>query len=97
MEKSNFLASLKLYATSWTKREDLTEYFDEESLASIITAVVEVNKDYGHLQIKITRKEGICYAKISKDSTLKEGDIVDLRKHKIITLERGNQRIQRVE
>lgn len=90
----NIFSSLVIYA-KWTvkSRRDFTS----EEINAVETAVV-VPSEYGCSVMFNMIGGGACYIPLSNDSTCGEGDLVDLNKASLITLEKpGEEDIYRVE
>lgn len=79
----NIFSNLKIYAGKWNVKE--TRSFSSEEKSSIAQAVV-VASQYG-MSVQFTLKEGgLTYIPLSNDSSLGEGELVDLSKAQLVTL-----------
>jgi hypothetical protein len=102
----NIFASLKVYAGKWAPKANMVDdnnqpienprNLTEAEVASIFSAIV-VPSEYGN-SVEFTRVGGgKSYIPLDRDSTLGIGDIVDVTKAKILTLEKqGEDDILRV-
>lgn len=93
-----FLSSLQTYGQSWeeTAREKLTE----EDVKSVKSAkVVTKEQEWGtSVSICLVMKDGgQKFVPLSRDSSLEEGDTVDVKSIEIITLERDGEVIHRAD
>lgn len=92
---SNIFAKLRIYAGKYqvTNRRNFTA----EEIAEVSLAIV-VPSQYGN-SVEFNRKSGgKSFIPLSRDSTLSVGDIVDMDKAVILTLEKdGSDSILRVE
>ena len=90
----NIFASLKKYSTPWTVKS--VRDFYEEEIDSVINAVV-VESQYG-LSVQFNMKAGgKTFIPLDNSSSLGIGEVVDLRKAKLTTLQKyGEDDIFRV-
>ncbi len=91
----NIFAGLQSYAAKFQVKE--TRSFNAEELADAVSAKV-VQSQYG-LSVCFFMTNGCQkYIPVSRDSVAHVGDVLDLKKIKLITLERdGSKDIVRVE
>lgn len=90
----NILSKLPIYAGKW--REVAVDTFGEEDIAATESAVV-VESNYGLSVCFYLRSGGQTYIPLDTNSSLSVGDVVDLRKAKVVTLSRpGDDDIYRV-
>lgn len=91
----NIFASLKVYAGKWSVKE--TREFSTEEIEAITMAVV-VPSQYGN-SVQFIRKEGgISYIPLDQNANTGVGEVIDLTKAKLVTLEKqGEADIYRVE
>lgn len=103
----NIFAALKIYAGVWSIKTNMVDEngqpipnprnFTTEELSTIDSAVV-VPSEYGNSVEFIRVGGGKSYIPLSRDSTLGVGDLVDLKKAKLLTLcKQGENDIVRVE
>lgn len=91
----NTFASLEVYAGKWSVKE--TREFSTEEIEAITMAVV-VPSPYGN-NVQFIRKDGsISFIPLDQNANTGVGEIIDLRKAKLVTLEKqGEADIYRVE
>lgn len=90
----NIFASLKVYAGKWS--EKAVRKFSAEEIAYIKMAVV-VPSQYGDSVQFIRNDGGMSFIPLDKNSTVGVGEIVDLTKAELVTLEKqGEADIMRV-
>lgn len=91
----NIFASLRVYAGKWSVKE--TREFSTEEIESITMAVV-VPSQYGNSVQFIRKDGGISFIPLDQNANTGVGEIIDLRKAKLVTLEKqGEADIYRVE
>lgn len=91
----NIFASLRVYAGKWSVKE--TREFSTEEIEAITMAVV-VPSQYGNSVQFIRKDGGISFIPLDQNANTGVGEIIDLRKAKLITLEKqGEADIYRVE
>lgn len=90
----NIFASLKVYAGKWSEKE--AREFSAEEIEAIATAVV-VPSQYGN-SVQFIRKEGgMSFIPLDQNSNVGVGEMIDLTKAKLVTLEKeGEADIYRV-
>lgn len=92
-EKSN-LFDLELYYHKWKQKNK--RKFSEEELDAVSCAIV-VKSEYGYSVEFHMKSGGRTYIPMSNDSTIKEGDYIDLDKVYVITLSKlGEKDIYRI-
>ena len=91
----NIFDGLQKYAAQFQVKE--TRVFNAEELASVVSAKV-VASQYG-MSVCFYMKDGCQkYIPVSRDSVCYVGDVVDINKAKVLTLEKdGSEDIVRVE
>lgn len=90
----NIFGSLKLYASKWSVKS--TRNFSAEEIAAVDEAVV-VPSEYGNSVCFHMKTGGMTFIPLSSDATVVEGEIIDLSKAKLLTLEKkGEEDIFRV-
>lgn len=91
----NIFASLKVYAGKWSEKS--VRKFTAEEIAAVTLAVV-VPSQYGN-SVQFIRKEGgMSFIPLDQNSTLGVGEMVDLTKAELVTLEKqGEADILRVK
>ena len=90
----NIFDALKSYATQY--QETARRNFNEEELEQVKSAKV-VASQYG-MSVCFFMKEGCQkYIPVSRDSACSIGDTVDLTKAQLLTLEKDDEKITRVE
>lgn len=84
----NIFSTLRTYAGKW----NLKAYraFELEEIASVNKAEV-VASQYGNSVCFFMKSGGQSYIPLSNDSTLAVGDIVDLSKAQLLTLEKAGE------
>lgn len=91
----NIFASLRVYAGKWSVKE--TREFSTEEIETITMAVV-VPSQYGNSVQFIRKDGGISFIPLDQNANTGVGEIIDLRKAKLVTLEKqGEADIYRVE
>lgn len=90
----NIFASLQKYATRYEVKN--TRSFDAEELSQISSAKV-VASQYGMSVCFYMVAGGQTYVPVSRDSICHVGDVVDVTKAKILTLEKDGETINRIE
>ena len=90
----NIFASLQKYATRYEVKN--IRDFNAEELAQISSAKV-VASQYGMSVCFYMVEGGQTYVPVSRDSICQVGDVVDVTKAKILTLEKDGETINRIE
>lgn len=91
----NIFSKLTVYAGKWSVKE--SRNFTQEEIAAVSQAVV-VNSQYGNSVQFTMIGGGLTFIPLSQDSDLGTGEIVDLTKAKLLTLEKsGESDIYRVQ
>ena len=91
----NIFASLRVYSGKWSVKE--TREFSTEEIEAITMAVV-VPSQYGNSVQFIRKDGGISFIPLDQNANTGVGEIIDLRKAKLVTLEKqGEADIYRVE
>lgn len=91
----NIFANLKLYASKWSVTN--SREFTPEEVRSVVNAVV-VSSEYGNSVQFAMAGGGMTFIPLSQDSTLTVGEVVDVRKARLLTLSKsGESDIYRVE
>lgn len=90
----NIFAGLQKYATRYEVKD--TRSFNTEELAQISSAKV-VASQYGMSVCFYMKAGGQTYVPVSRDSICQVGDVVDVTKAKILTLEKDGETINRIE
>lgn len=88
ISKMNIFASLRVYAGKWN--ETAKRPFDAEEIAAVGVAKVVTSK-YGYSVCFMMKAGGQTYIPLDQNSSLSEGDIVDLSKAQLITLSRAGE------
>lgn len=90
----NIFASLKVYAGKWSEKE--ARDFSTEEIAAITMAVV-VPSQYGNSVQFIRKDGGMSFIPLDQNANTGVGEIIDLTKAKLVTLEKeGEADIYRV-
>lgn len=90
----NVFAALRVYAGKWN--ETAKRLFSPEEIAAVESAVV-VTSQYGYSVCFLMKAGGQTYIPLDQNSSLSEGDKVDLTKALLVTLSRpGEDDIYRV-
>lgn len=90
----NIFTSLRIYAGKWSEKN--VRDFSPEEVAAVQQARV-VESQYGFSVCFLMKSGGQTYVPLDQNSTLGEGDIIDLAKAQLVTLQRpGEQDIYRV-
>lgn len=90
----NIFASLKVYAGKWSEKS--VRKFSAEEIAYVTMAVV-VPSQYGNSVQFIRKDGGMSFIPLDQNSTLGVGEVVDLTKAELVTLEKqGEADIMRV-
>lgn len=90
----NIFSSLKIYAAKWSVKSSRS--FSPEEINAVIEAVV-VASQYGNSVCFSMKEGGQCFIPLSTDASVGVGEIIDMSKANIVTLERqGEADIQRV-
>lgn len=84
----NIFDTLKVYAGKWSVKS--VRAFDAEEIKAVKSAEV-VPSQYGNSVVFAFVAGGQSYIPLSNDSTASVGDIVDLEKAEIITLEKEGE------
>lgn len=90
----NIFNSLRVYAGKWSEKS--SRKFDKEEIEATQQAKV-VESQYGYSVAFFMKAGGQVFIPLDQNSTLSPGDIVDLNKAQIVTLQRpGEKDIYRV-
>ena len=91
----NIFAGLQTYAAKFQVKD--SRVFNAEELADVVSAKVVASR-YG-MSVCFFMKDGCQkYIPVSRDSVVNVGDVVDIKKAKLLTLNRdGSDDIVRVE
>ena len=90
----NLFSSLKVYGGKWA--EKASRKFTQDELALVTKAQV-VESQYGNSCCFFMTNGTTMYVPMSTDAKSEVGDIVDLKKAEIVTLEKaGEKDIQRI-
>jgi hypothetical protein len=90
----NIFTSLRIYAGKWSEKE--ARVFAPEEVAAVDKAEV-VESQYGFSVCFFMKAGGQSYIPLDQNSTLGIGDIVDLTKAQLVTLQKqGEEDIYRV-
>jgi hypothetical protein len=90
----NIFTSLRIYAGKWSEKE--ARVFAPEEVAAVDKAEV-VESQYGFSVCFFVKAGGQSYIPLDQNSTLGIGDIVDLTKAQLVTLQKqGEEDIYRV-
>jgi hypothetical protein len=90
----NIFTSLRIYAGKWSEKE--ARVFAPEEIAAVDKAEV-VESQYGFSVCFFMKAGGQSYIPLDQNSTLGIGDIVDLTKAQLVTLQKqGEEDIYRV-
>lgn len=84
----NIFASLRIYAGKWS--ETAKRAFTSEEIAAVNTATV-VESQYGFSVCFFMKSGGQTYIPLDTNSSLSEGDKVDLTKALLVTLSRAGE------
>ena len=84
----NIFNSLKVYAGKWEVKS--IRGFTEEEIKAVVQAVV-VPSQYGNSVQFTMVGDGLTYIPLDQNSTLGSGEIVDLTKAKLTTLEKSGE------
>lgn len=84
----NIFASLRIYAGKWNETDKRA--FTSEEIAAVDTATV-VSSQYGFSVCFIMKSGGQTYIPLDVNSSLSEGDNVDLTKAQLVTLSRAEE------
>lgn len=84
----NIFASLTLYAGKWSVKS--TRSFSPEEIDSVSKAEV-IPSQYGNSVCFFMKSGGQTYIPLSNDATVGVGDIVDLSKAELVTLEKQGE------
>lgn len=91
----NIFGTLKTYAGKWSLKS--TRKFEDEEINSVSKAEV-VPSSYGNSVCFFMKSGGNKYIALSNDATVSVGDLVDLSKAQLLTLEKkGESDILRVK
>lgn len=91
----NIFASLKVYAGKWSEKE--IREFSTEEIEAISMAIV-VPSQYGNSVQFIHKEGGMSFIPLDQNSNVGVGEIIDLSKAKLVTLEKqGEADIYRVK
>ena len=84
----NIFSSLRTYAGKWNLKA--SRAFELEEIAAVDRTEV-VSSQYGNSVCFFMKSGGQSYIPLSNDSTLAVGDIVDLNKAQLLTLEKAGE------
>lgn len=91
----NIFGTLKTYSGKWSLKS--SRKFEEEEINSVSKAEV-VPSSYGNSVCFFMKSGGNKYIALSNDATVGVGDLVDLSKAQLLTLEKeGESNILRVK
>lgn len=91
----NIFSSLQVYAGKWSVKS--SRDFESSEISLVDKAVVTPSK-FGNSVLFFMKSGGQTYIPMSSNSTLGVGELVDLTKAKLVTLEKdGESDIIRVE
>lgn len=89
------LGRLRVFGSKW--EETARENFSKEDIKAVRKAVV-VESDYGHSVCFHLNSGGVSYMPVSRDTSSKIGQVVDLEDAEVLTLSReGDEDIYRIE
>ena len=90
----NIFSALKVYAGKWQKKAERA--FSDEEINAVDTAKV-VTSQYGLSVCFMMKGGGMTYIPLDQNSSLSEGDVINLKNAELITLHRdGDDDIYRV-
>lgn len=90
----NIFNSLRIYAGKWSEKS--ARAFSPEEVAAVQQAKV-VESQYGFSVCFMMKSGGQTYVPLDQNSSKGEGDIIDLTKAQLVTLQRpGDEDIYRV-
>ena len=84
----NIFSSLRVYAGKWEVKS--VRDFTEEEIKTVVQAVV-VPSQYGNSVQFTMAGGGLTFIPLDQNSTLGSGEIVDLTKAKLTTLEKSGE------
>ena len=84
----NIFSSLRVYAGKWEVKS--VRGFTEEEIKAVVQAVV-VPSQYGNSVQFTMAGGGLTFIPLDQNSTLGSGEIVDLTKAKLTTLEKSGE------
>ena len=84
----NIFSSLRVYAGKWEVKS--TREFTEEEIKAVVQAVV-VPSQYGNSVQFTMVGGGLTYIPLDQNSNCATGEVIDLTKAKLTTLERGGE------
>lgn len=84
----NIFSNLRVYAGKWSVKE--TRNFTPEEIAAVEQAVV-VPSQYGNSVQFIMKGGGLTFIPLDQNSQLGTGELVDLNKALIVTLEKSGE------
>jgi hypothetical protein len=84
----NIFNNLKVYAGKY--QVTATRKFDQEEIDAILSAVV-VSSKYGYSVQFTMAKGGLTFIPLDRDSSLGEGEVVDVRTANILTLSKQGE------
>ena len=91
----NIFGTLRTYASKWSLKS--SRKFEEEEINAVSKAEV-VPSSYGNSVCFFMKSGGNKYIALSNDATVGVGDLVDLSKAQLLTLEKeGESNILRVK
>lgn len=84
----NIFSNLRVYAGKWSVKE--TRAFTAEEISQVVQAVV-VPSQYGN-SVQFTMKTGgLTYIPLDQNSNCGTGEVIDLTKAKLTTLEKSGE------
>lgn len=84
----NIFSNLRVYAGKWSAKE--TREFTAEEISQVVQAVV-VPSQYGN-SVQFTMKTGgLTYIPLDQNSNCATGEVIDLTKAKLTTLEKSGE------
>ena len=84
----NIFSALRVYAGKWSEKE--VRAFAPEEVAAVDKAEV-VESQYGFSVCFFMKSGGQTYVPLDQNSSLGEGDIIDLTKAQLVTLQRPGE------
>ena len=90
----NIFETLRTYAGKWNLKS--TRRFEDKEINAVSKAEV-VSSAYGNSVCFFMKSGGNKYIALSNDATVSVGDLIDLNKAQLLTLEREGVNILRVK
>ena len=90
----NIFETLRTYAGKWNLKS--TRRFEDKEINAVAKAEV-VSSAYGNSVCFFMKSGGNKYIALSNDATVSVGDLIDLNKAQLLTLEREGVNILRVK